>query len=412
VSQFNDHYSVLNPEQSQCRPAESPVAEADDLEVPDQVDAEPTAAVVTTERRPLEEIPSHAVADVFPMLPEAELKRLAANIKENKQHEPIVMYENKILDGRNRYRACLLAGVTPLFENYAGDDPVGYVISRNLMRRHMDVRERAVAAAKLATVTDGGDRRSDQDAILHLDRSQWAERFGISERSIASAAKALADGHPDLFRALDQGKISLSTAEKATTLAPDEQREVANLALAGEKKAARTAIDSKAPKPGNGRTALCGAYSVVLVDLQRSFLEHSAPAADDPYPDLPLKKLKDTISLQAAPDSVVLAWTTPPRLAQTIEAVRSKGFCYRSHCVWPTDTEKTGCWFLNKHALLVLFTRGNPPEPKAPWPSLIEAPAADGSSKPDEFFQMIEESYRGLRKIELDRQGPSREGWD
>jgi hypothetical protein len=55
----------------------------------------------------------HPLADIFPLLEGQDL------------HEPIVLFEGKILDGRNRYRACGAAGI----------EPVAYVISLNLRRR-------------------------------------------------------------------------------------------------------------------------------------------------------------------------------------------------------------------------------------------------------------------------------------
>jgi len=79
----------------------------------------------------------HETAAIFPLLPETELLELAADIAANGLVEPIVLYDGKILDGRNRYLACIEAKVEPHYEAWRGDDPLAYVVSKNLKRRHL-----------------------------------------------------------------------------------------------------------------------------------------------------------------------------------------------------------------------------------------------------------------------------------
>jgi hypothetical protein len=93
----------------------------------------------------------HPLAGIFPLMEGAEFDALVADIKANGLHYPIILYDGKILDGRNRYRACLAAGFEPAVRN--GDnwigDPASFVISRNIHRRHLTTEQKRDLIAKL-----------------------------------------------------------------------------------------------------------------------------------------------------------------------------------------------------------------------------------------------------------------------
>jgi hypothetical protein len=123
------------------------------------------------------------------------------------------LYEDKILDGRARYRACLQVRVTPTFREYEGDNPLGFVISANLVRRHLNESQRAMIAAAIETFRHGGDRRSsDQPAKLHLGREEATQLLSVSPRSVAYAAIVRDQGIPRLQESVLQGKIAVSSA--------------------------------------------------------------------------------------------------------------------------------------------------------------------------------------------------------
>src|SRR5262245_47592367 len=124
----------------------------------------------------------HPLANIFPLLEGAEFDELVIDIKANGLHEPIVVYEDQILDGRNRYRACTAAGVSCKFETYEGDDPLGFCISANLRRRHLDESQRAMVAADLANFSHGGDR--SKSPIGDLTQADAAKLLNVGKRSV------------------------------------------------------------------------------------------------------------------------------------------------------------------------------------------------------------------------------------
>jgi hypothetical protein len=102
------------------------------------------------------ELQFHPLADIFPLMEGEEFDALVADIKANGLRDPIILYESKILDGRNRYRACIAAGkpLGDILGNFVkGDsrfnDPAAYVISKNIHRRHLTPEQRRDLIAKL-----------------------------------------------------------------------------------------------------------------------------------------------------------------------------------------------------------------------------------------------------------------------
>jgi ParB-like chromosome segregation protein Spo0J len=78
----------------------------------------------------------HPAAAVFPEIAATDLQALADDIKQNGLVHPIMRTpDGVIIDGRNRLKACEIAGVEPRFEDYTGSNPVGFIVSSNLKRR-------------------------------------------------------------------------------------------------------------------------------------------------------------------------------------------------------------------------------------------------------------------------------------
>ena len=186
----------------------------------------------------------HEFATLFPMLPDAELQSLADDISANGLQTPITTLDGLILDGRNRHRACEIAGVDPTFEEYLGGDPLAFVISHNLHRRHLTEPQRAMVASKLATMRSG--ERTDLAGIpARLGQEQVAAMLNVSRDSVQQAKKITNEGIPELAEMVQQGDVSLASAVDVAKLPEAQQKEAVAGGAEGVKAAAKKSRESK-----------------------------------------------------------------------------------------------------------------------------------------------------------------------
>lgn len=170
----------------------------------------------------------HPVANIFPPMSESEFTALREDIAEHGQREPIWLFEGKVIDGRHRMRACLELGHSLRTKEYTGDDATAFVVSLNLHRRHLDESQRAKVAAKIANLSHGGDRKSDQGANLHLEpvtRARAAELLNVGTRTVAAAAKVERES-PEAFEQIGTGGLSVNLASQVSELPPEEKQAV------------------------------------------------------------------------------------------------------------------------------------------------------------------------------------------
>ena len=215
--------------------------------------------------------PVHPAATLFPMMNAEELQGLADDIREHGQREPVILFDGAVLDGRNRLRACELAGVEPL--TCVRDDiasPTTFVLSLNLHRRHLTPAQRAALgvdvsesfaaeAAERARIGNakGGsaERKSGTDSVP----DSTASERDPDARSLTQAAKAVGAGReatermaavqraaPEVFAAVKSGAIERVTDAKRIAAMPAEQRAEVLVRVASGEEPRRAALDIKA----------------------------------------------------------------------------------------------------------------------------------------------------------------------
>lgn len=184
------------------------------------------------------DFPNHPAADLFPMMDDTSLQQLAEHIRVHGLKQRIEILDEQVLDGRNRLAACKLAGVKPQYWRVTAlqvGDPIEYVLSRNLHRRHLTAGQRALVAERVASMRHGGDRsKSSADDLLSpqesapdepspATRTEAAARLNVSTASLDRIRQLKKKGIPELVAWVDIGG-SIRTALDVARLPEDEQR--------------------------------------------------------------------------------------------------------------------------------------------------------------------------------------------
>jgi N6-adenosine-specific RNA methylase IME4 len=161
-------------------------------------------------------------------------------------------------------------------------------------------------------------------------------------------------------------------------------------------------------------------YGVIVADPEWRFEPYSREtgmdrAADNHYPTsttevIAARPVQDI----AAADCALFLWATAPMLREGIRVLEAWGFEYRSHAVWDKIHIGTGFWFRNRHELLLLGIKGDIPCPAMgeQFASVFTIARKEHSAKPEQFLELVEQYFPHLPKIELNRRGPARPGWD
>lgn len=358
----------------------------------------------------------HPLAEVFPLIEGAEFDALVADIKANGLHDPITLLNETILDGRNRYRACLNAEVEPRFEEFEGSDPVAFVVSKNVARRHLDESQRSIAAARIATLQKGSNQHSPIGE--GTSQGEAATMLNVGKRSVERAREVLDNGSPELIKAVERGQIAVSKAAELTKAAPEFQRAVVQKISDGSAKTATDAVRQAKHEAKIEAPALpSDTYRVIYADPPWSYGNSGLDDyghAERHYPSMTIDELCQMPVREMADDNAVLfMWVTSPLLEECFDVIRSWGFKYKTSFVWDKVKHNFGHYNSVRHELLLVCTRGScTPDVKTLHDSVQTIERTDKhSEKPEEFRRIIDGIYPNGRRIELFSRKQV-EGWD
>lgn len=182
----------------------------------------------------------HPAAELFPLMTAEELRGLIGDIKENGQREPVALWNGKLIDGRNRAIACEKLGLDlDCCELDPDTDPIKWVLSHNLHRRHLTPSQKAMVAVKLKELLEPEakerKKRKPSDSVVEKlppqngsskSRDRAAAAVGISGKLVDAAEKVTKKGSMELQRAVTSGQVSVSRAAKIADAPKSKQAEL------------------------------------------------------------------------------------------------------------------------------------------------------------------------------------------
>ena len=349
-----------------------------------------------------------------------EFRQLEENILADGIRDPLVVWNDILVDGHNRYAIATKYGLP--FETVKKDfadenEAVRWIILNQFGRRNLSAYDRSILALKLKPViaaeakkqqvshTDQGYQKSDK-AVHTLP--EIAKVAGVSHDTIAKVEKIEKAAKPELKAAVKSGEKSINQAYKEIK--------------AEEKKAERQAaitVQIEKPKTSNHVDIYSTdkKYRVVYADPPWSYNDKcedggvQSRGASGVYPTMPLSEICE-LPVPTEDNAVLFLWVTSPLLEDSFKVVKAWGFKYKSSFVWDKVAHNMGHYNSVRHEFLLVCTKGScTPDVVKLYDSVVSIERTEHSRKPKEFRDMIDTLYPVGERLEMfAREAP--DGWD
>ena len=190
---------------------------------------------------------------LIPPLTYEEKKMLEESILSEGCRDAIVVWNDTIIDGHNRYEICKKHGIP--FETVSREfedrnDVIEWIIKNQFGRRNLPMHERARLALRLKPViaekarekqhsginqyTHSLPQNSAKPSIPIETRDEIAKAAGVSHDTIAKVEKIEEAAPAPVVQASRKGDISVNAAYQVTKMMQEEQEEIASRIQSGE----------------------------------------------------------------------------------------------------------------------------------------------------------------------------------
>jgi N6-adenosine-specific RNA methylase IME4 len=348
--------------------------------------------------------------DLIPPLTAEEYRQLEENIIAEGCRDALVVWNDTIIDGHNRYEICTQHGIEfntvgKEFENK--DVAKVWIIDNQKGRRNLTdgwKYELAQERKKILTVkgkenikTPTGGRNcltlSPNDKVN--TRDEIANDLGWSSGKVAQADYVWKHADEKIRQKVKAGEETVKGAYNAV-----KKQERAQL------------IDEQRIGIESGAINLpVGVFEIISVDPPWPYgtkYDSAGRRAANPYPEMSLEEIT-AIELPAADDCILFLWTTHKFMRHSFNILDSWGFRDVAIITWVKDRMGLGTWLRSQSEFCIMAVKGKPTIGLTNQTTIINGPLREHSRKPDEFYNMVDGLCVG-RKLDYFSREP-RPGW-
>ena len=363
--------------------------------------------------------------NILPEMKEEAYVSLKNDIEKNgfDNKFPIYIYEDEIIDGWNRFKACKELEVTPIYKHFTGSslEALTFILRTN-NRRDLSSSQRACLAADSDEIIETLTKEIEEERRKKISESRQnemrekipsskrdeskvttklAQTFGTNSRYVSDAQRFKKE-KPEVFEQIKNGTINISEAKKE------------------EKKEQRIELINKQIEEieAGELPELKGLFDVISVDppwnyesenKNKTSFDSVGRRVANPYPEMTTQEIK-AIELPLMKDSIVFLWTTHKFLPDALEILKEWNLEYKGTLVWNKEKMGMGAWFRMQCEFCLVGIKGKPYWENTKHRDILNESRRQHSRKPDSFFTMVEEITMGRRLEYFSRE--KRNGWE
>lgn len=359
---------------------------------------------------------------LIPALTKEEYKQLEDNCLEEGIREKIILWNNYIIDGHNRYNIAKQWNLEYETEskNFSSEEAVKeWMILNQFGRRNLSNYQRSVLALQLEDVfrakakekQKGGQggvllKQKSAEAKPIETRKELSKVAAVSHDTIAKVKKIQEKAPEEIKAKLATGEVSINAAYKEIKKEEKKEERISII-----KEQIEDIESGKVPE-------LKGLYNVISIDPAWNYegenknitsYDANGRRVANPYPEMSTQEIKD-IKLPLMSDSVVFLWTTHKFLPDAFDILKNWNLDYKATLVWNKEKIGMGAWFRMQCEFCLVGIKGKPYWDNTTYRDIINEPRRQHSRKPDAFFDMVDKITLGRKLEYFSRE--KREGWD